>query len=827
MSSIKTRLTILTMTISLVSIWSLAFYVTEKQQEDMSILLGNQQFSTVSVLAAQVNHELEFRLKSLEVVAEEIAPLLSGVHLELESHPVFQTLFNGGAFVTRLDGTVIKATPIPVGRIGLNYLERREVATAIRDGKPQIGKPVISRILHTPAFMMAVPIRDTQGNIIGALVGVTDLGKHTFLNMITDNKYANTGDYYFIGKQSRMIIASSDQSRIMEVLPAPGVSATVDHYIQGYEGSAVFISPRGVEVLASAKGIPVANWLLAASLPTQEAFAPVYLMRIRMIMITAFLSLTMGAMIWWMLKRQLAPLLETSRTLATLTQPGESLRLLRVSRQDEIGALIDSLNILLKTLWERKILLGESEARFRNMADQAPALIWILNDRNICTWYNRRWLEFTGKTLERSMDFDWMQSVHPDDRSFCEASFQAALLGRNPFDIEFRLLHADGSSTWIADTATPRLDEQGSVIGYIHYGWDISEIKRVEANLLKMQSELQTTLDAIPDLLFVITLEGVYLSYHSARTDLLAAPPENFIGRNVSDVLPQKAAEVVLSALRVANENDHSIGKQYMLNLPQGDLWFELSVVRMPAEPSVAPHFVVMSRDISLRKAAEILYKNYYHNLQDIREAEKASIAREVHDELGGALTALKMEVNWLAKKLAQCHDSALLLAQVELISSQATNAMNTIRQIVTGLRPTILDNLGLLAALEWNAEKFKNNTGIECRVNCLEDKSQLPPNCLIALYRIAQEALTNVARHSGASKVEIEYDCSDTEVTISICDNGCGMLIEDTLLYTSFGIRGMHERAEQLGGSLTLANLPGLCVTVRLPLHADYGGEK
>ena len=213
---------------------------------------------------------------------------------------------------------------------------------------------------------------------------------------------------------------------------------------------------------------------------------------------------------------------------------------------------------------------------------------------------------------------------------------------------------------------------------------------------------------------------------------------------------------------------------------------------------------------------------NLSAHLQNVREEEKASIAREIHDDLGGTLTALKMEAYWLAHGLPAGKASAPLLERIESMSQLLDNAVGVTRRIITDLRPTVLDDLGLLAAIEWQAAQFQKRTGIECRVNCIEDKGNLNKQRSTGLFRIFQEALTNIARHSGASRVEVEFHHSDEEVALSVSDNGIGLPGGHVIAPDSYGIRGMFERAVQLGGQIKFNNLPGggLGVAVILPLN-------
>lgn len=361
---------------------------------------------------------------------------------------------------------------------------------------------------------------------------------------------------------------------------------------------------------------------------------------------------------------------------------------------------------------------------------------------------------------------------------------------------------------------------------------DITARKQAEDALQESKNQLQATFDAIPDMLFEVGLDGRIYNYHPARIDLLAAPSGEFIGKTFADILAPVSTNVCMAALLEANEKGASTGKQYELQLPHGKFWFELSVSRKPVNPGQEPRFIMLSRDITEREQAQRQMSDLSVHFQNVREEEKARIAREIHDDLGGTLTALKMDVYWLAEELSANKQAAQFLKQIESMSQLIDSAVSVTRSVITGLRPTILDDLGLLATLEWQAAQFQQRTGIECKVNCIEDiesKGKQDKRRSIALFRIFQEALTNISRHSGASKVQVEYQHGDDEIMLSISDNGCGLPIDRNAASNTYGILGMTERIGQLGGRIKFDSSPGegLSVTVILPLAADNRKEE
>lgn len=371
--SLKTRVTLFTLGIFLLSLWLLAAYASWTLRNDMQNLLSDQQFSMVSFIAEEVNQEIDDRFSVLEKVAGRVRPAMlnhpATLQNFLEERLILQGPFNTGVFVIGIDGVGIADIPVGAGRIGVNYRDRDYIAGALQEGKRTIGRPVIGRVLRVPIFGMAVPIRDPQGVVIGALAGITNLSQPNFLDRITNSRYGQSGGYLLVAPQHRLVVTASDKSRIMETLPAPDINPDIDLFLAGYEGSAMIPNPRGMDVLVSDKGIPAAGWIAVVNLPTAEAFAPIRALQQRMAMATLFLSLLAGGLTWWTLKRQLSPMLAAVKTLSAWSEADQPPQPLPGTTQGEIGKLIRSFNHLLATLAQREKVLKKSEERFRSVME--------------------------------------------------------------------------------------------------------------------------------------------------------------------------------------------------------------------------------------------------------------------------------------------------------------------------------------------------------------------------------------------------------------------------------------------------------------------------
>lgn len=181
------------------------------------------------------------------------------------------------------------------------------------------------------------------------------------------------------------------------------------------------------------------------------------------------------------------------------------------------------------------------------------------------------------------------------------------------------------------------------------------------------------------------------------------------------------------------------------------------------------------------------------------------------------------MDMNWLAEEASVNREGTPILKNIESMSQMLDHAASVTRRVITDLRPTILDDLGLCAALEWQAKQFQKRTGIQCIVTCSPEDRECKFDKIqtINLFRIFQESLTNVSRHSGASRVKAALQFANAEIILKINDNGCGIPEGYTIAQTSYGMLGMRERVEQMNGKIDFYSPPdgGFSVTVVLPL--------
>ena len=497
--SLKTRVTLFTLSIFLVGIWAMTIYASRMLREYMQRMLGGPQFSTVSYVAAEINEDMDNRLRGLHVVATEVTPALLGdasaLQLLLGRHLILQDLFNGGTFITRIDGAVVASLPLWAGRHNVGDADKYAMLAALKEGRASIVRPAMGGMPRTPVVVMAVSIFDARGAVIGALMGVTNLSRPNFLDKIAENQYGRMGGYLLIAPQSRLIITSTGKKHILDALPVYGVDTVTDRFMRGYEGSAVYVNSQGAEQLASVKYVPVAGWYVSVALPTSEAFAPIGGIQRRMLIAVMFFTLLAGALTWLMLRRQLSPMFAAMKTLAFLSDTRQPLQALSITRQDEIGDLIGGFNRLLNTLAQREAALEASvqeqnqlSEKIAHYADEmadlyehAPCGYHSLDQAGCFQHINETELNWLGYTWSEVVGKRWLADLLSSTSILTYKRVFSLLREKGEVhDLELELIRKNGTVLPVMISALAVYDKDGHFIMSRSTVYDMTERKKME-----------------------------------------------------------------------------------------------------------------------------------------------------------------------------------------------------------------------------------------------------------------------------------------------------------------------------------------------------------
>ena len=602
--SLKARVTLFTLAIFVTSMWALAFYASRMLRGDLERQSGEQQFSTVSFVAAEIDKELEERIQILETVAHSIdQPMLNNpaaLQRMLEQNPVIQGHFNAGLLVLSLDGTAVADVPVEAGRRGVNYFDNEADHIALTEGRSAISGPMIGRKLKQPLFNIAAPIRDAQGKVIGAMVGVINLARPNFLDAIGKHRYGKSGGYLVVDPRHRLFVTATDKARVMQAVPAPGVNWLFDRRMQGYYEPEVAVSSLGVENLSSAERIPVAGWFVIAALPTQEAFASVHDLMQRIVVSAILLTLLAGGLTWWMLRRQLAPMLATVKTLTTLSDTTQPPQLLPIASQDEIGDLIGGFNHLLETLAQREDALRASEARSRKLMDISPDGIWIHSEGKI-HYVNDAQVRMLGySSPEELLGRFIYEFFPPDELAALRARVKSTAEKSTPVTTLTKRLCRDGSPFPVEVTAAAYV--QDGKPWSIAISRDITERNRAEADLRKLSRAVAQS----PSSIVITDREGriEYVNPHFEK--VTGYTSAEAVGQNPrilkSGIIGPEIYRKLWRAISTGGEWRGELCNRRK----DGRLFWEYAAISgLKDEDGQVGHYVAVKEDITERKRAE------------------------------------------------------------------------------------------------------------------------------------------------------------------------------------------------------------------------------
>ena len=547
-------MTLFTLIIFLGGMWSLAFYASRVLRSDIEHLLGEHQYSTLSFIAAEVNQNLASRIVALETVSARITPQIWADRKSLQGflsdRVVLAGLFNAGIVITGPEGTAIADSRLGEKRIGVNYAEIDSVALALRTGKSNVGLPVIGKIIAAPVFGISAAIRNGKGEVIGVMSGITDLSKPNFLDQFTQNRFGQTGGYFLVSRSARLIITATDRDRTMQHVAAPGLIPAVDRIAAGFEGTQVYVNQFGVEVINSSRRAPAADWVVASSIPTREAFAPIRAMELRMAMAALVCTLLAAMLTWLTLRRQLAPMSDAAATLARYASANQPPPPLPVVRHDEIGEFIGGFNRLLGMLKARENALKASELRFHLAIDGADQGVWdmdLLSGENYHSPRMSAMLGYDQDELPPTRQA-WDAILHPDDVADIWAKVRAQIAGANhAYESVFRARSKSGAWRWILSRGRASFDASGRAVRLTGTHTDIT-VRRQAERLEQFRSqilELLTRESSLTDVLRTMVQGIEQLHPEMLGSVLLVDAEGRHLGQGIAPSLPDFYNEAI------------------------------------------------------------------------------------------------------------------------------------------------------------------------------------------------------------------------------------------------------------------------------------------
>jgi PAS domain S-box-containing protein len=508
--------------------------------------------------------------------------------------------------------------------------------------------------------------------------------------------------------------------------------------------------------------------------------------------------------------------------------------------------------------------VGDTDSDLRAQLEAAQAITHIGSWRwdlpsGVVTWSDEMYRIYGFEPRSRPITLEFFLSrVHPEERSRIRREVDSALARRGRFAYRELIVRPDGSIRTLDTVGEVHVDAHGSPNALLGTCRDITESRRAqvvaegEQRALEMLASgasiadilevivraIEAASDGVIASILLVDASGMRLvhgaapglpgSYQRAIDGSLIGPCAGSCGTAAFRREPVYVADITTDPLwtdyrQLATPHGLRACWSSPVRATDGRVLGTFALYRREPGPPDDAARALMARATHVtaivleRRALDDQLRAFASQIEAIREDERTKIAREIHDELGQALTALKLDIGWLARRI----QDAPVARKLGEMSKTADEVLRSVRRISSDLRPGVLEHLGLHAAIEWQAEEFAQRTGTPCEVASDIGDLELDRELTTTLFRIFQEALTNIARHASAHRVEVAVKLKHGSVVLEVADDGIG-LPEVGPRERTFGILGMGERARRLGGDCAVKRrgARGTLVSVTIPLR-------
>lgn len=476
---------------------------------------------------------------------------------------------------------------------------------------------------------------------------------------------------------------------------------------------------------------------------------------------------------------------------------------------------------------EAEQLLTFSEYRFRSIIEQFPYPVVIYNTSGEYVQTNEAWEIMWEDKRENVKGYNIRkdpQMIASGLSVYVETAFAGEVAISEPYEYDPALIGKTGKKRWMVMTLYPLKGPKDEILEVVLVLHDVTDRKAAEDQLRMSADKYKLLFANNPLPMWMLSLPDYrFMDVNHATLSQYGYSKEEFLQLNILDLRPKEEAERFRSTLNTNFRGVHYAGIWKHKKKDGTGLFVDVITHDFVNDGQATR--LVLANDVTEKYIADEKLKDSFkaireltEHLQNIREQERAHMAREIHDELGQLLTVLKMDVSWLNKRVTTT-DPAIREKFTELLDMLDTT-VKTVRRIASELRPTLLDDLGLVAAIEWHLEEFEKRSGISKEFKSSLTEVSIHDSMKIGLFRILQESLTNVARHSQAQKVNVGLDKNNGHIILKITDNGKGFDTNRTTKKT-LGLLGMKERTEMMGGEYHITSKPGegTVVEVKVPV--------
>jgi PAS domain S-box-containing protein len=478
----------------------------------------------------------------------------------------------------------------------------------------------------------------------------------------------------------------------------------------------------------------------------------------------------------------------------------------------------DGLTILYKDVSKRKVAelaLKESEDRYRKAQTIGKMGHWTLNLKtNVLTWSDEIYNLFGLSKSVFTPDYQtFYNQIHPDDREEFNKSQENAMAGISPLDIIHRIITPVNEIRYMHEIGRLIYDNNKQPIAFTGTVQDVTDRITFENEIINEKNLSDTIINALPGVFYLYTQEGRFLRWNRNfeevtgynSSEIKKMHPLDFIASGDKNIIAKKIENTFI-------QGEENVQAEFLLKSGKTiPYYFTGRIVEYAGVLCLAGVGIDFTANINaqlkIKETAEQLRLLAAH-LQRIREEERKRIGREIHDELGQQLTAIKMDIAWIDKKIPD--DMAQLKSKLNNVIGLLDSSNLSIRRILSELRSGIFDEKGLVGAMEWLSVQFSANTQIPVIADYAIPDTRLDESLSVCIFRLYQEALTNITRYAKATNVITELKIVNENLIFTVGDDGIGFDPALIKMNKSFGLLGMKERVLSLGGEFEFKTSPG-----------------
>jgi len=758
-------------------------------------------------------HQVLIVLSHLSVVRDDDAEACNAVFADLlRQYPYYANLAvlkpNGDVFCSG----VPLASPV-------NSADRAWFQHTIRTRAFTISDYQVGRITNKPAVFVAYPVLSEAGEIQGVVTLSIDVG---WLNQLLATTSSPPGSTLTAFDRSGTVLArypdpeawsgkAAQQTPLFAAIRSKGAAGTV--IVQDLDGQTRLF---GFGTLSNSDGDAAVS--LAVGIPAASAFAEVDRSLHRNLLVLGLFTFMGLATAWLMAENVIVQRVRGLISAAVRLGEGDlTARSGQNYRAGELGMLARAFDGIAAALENQDAARRGAESALLDALKRLQILNSIVSKSPTVAFLwatGGNWpVEFVSDSIAQfgyapedflSHRLTYQDIIYPDDldRIADETARHKEIMQ------EYRIVTASGQVRWVDDRTFIQRDAQGKVTHYQGIIVDITERKRAEEALQESERTAHAMLDATSDSVFLVDRQGTILMLNEAAARGLGKSMRQCVGTNAWQqvCLDQSGKE------GKRFDDLFSSGKPSWFEAVRAGLWHEHTIYPIMNVDGVVDRVVVYVRDITERKRASEELRALTVRLAETEEAERRRLAQELHDRVGQNLTALSINLSIMSNLLPP-KSSAAIMPRLEDSLALVGETVEHIRDVMAELRPPVLDDYGLLASLRWFGHRFAQRAGLAITIGGAEPSIRLPLATEIILFRIAQEALTNVARHAEAHQVSIMLEEMNGGARLTIADDGIGFDPEKRSQPNNrrgLGLLTMAERAESIGGRLRIDSAPG-----------------